>query len=198
MEWLEDYEEPEPGHRHISQCYGLHPSDQISPHKTPELAAAARKTIERRLSHGGGQTGWSRGWIVNFWARLLEGDKAHADLVALLQQQTTDGLYDLHPPHIFQIDGNLGGTAGVAEMLLQSHAGFIHLLPALPTAWPSGTVSGLRARGGATVTMNWKDGKLTRATLRFDRAAQCEVRIQDRPQMVKLDADAGTDYVVER
>jgi alpha-L-fucosidase 2 len=197
MEWLEDYDEPEPGHRHISQCYGLHPSDQISLHKTPELATAARKTIERRLSHGGGQTGWSRGWIVNFWARLLDGDKAHADLVALLQQQTTDGLYDLHPPHIFQIDGNLGGTAGVAEMLLQSHAGFIHLLPALPKAWPSGEVTGLRARGAASVAMNWNNGRMTRATLRFDRPTQCEVRVQDRAQLVKVDAEAGKDYAVE-
>jgi len=196
MEWLEDYDEPEEGHRHISQCYGLHPSDQISPHPPPELATAARKTIERRLSHGGGQTGWSRGWIVNFWARLLDGEKAHADLIALLQQQTTDGLYDLHPPHIFQIDGNLGGTAGLAEMLLQSHAGFIHLLPALPTAWPGGEISGLRARGGATVSMSWSDGKLSRATLRFDRPQRSTVRVQQRQEPTTIDAEPNKDYVV--
>ena len=174
QEWSEDYDEPEPGHRHISQLFALHPGDQITMRGTPELARAARATIERRLAHGGGHTGWSRAWIINFWARLEDGENAYQNVQALLAKSTLPNLWDLHPP--FQIDGNFGGTAGMAEMLLQSHAGEVHLLPALPNAWADGEFRGLRARGSVDLDVAWRHGKVTSATLRPSRSSTIRLR----------------------
>ncbi|MER7165685.1 glycoside hydrolase family 95 protein [Micromonospora sp. NPDC000207] len=172
MEWLHDWVETERNHRHVSHLYGLAPGNQITRRGTPQLFAAARRTLELRGDDG---TGWSLAWKINFWARLEEGNRAH-DLIRYLANPTrlAPNMFDLHPP--FQIDGNFGATAGIAEMLLHSHAGELHLLPALPTAWPTGRVTGLRARGGHTVGITWSGGQATEILLRPDRPGTVRLR----------------------
>ena len=175
QEWIEDYKEADPGHRHISHLLGLHPGTQITP-STPDLFAAAQKTIDLRLSAGGGHTGWSRAWIINFYARLLDGNNALHHIYELLKKSTHANLFDDHPP--FQIDGNFGGTAGIAEMLLQSHAAYIHLLPALPKAWHTGSFKGLKARGNFEISCTWKENCLQEATLTSLAGEVCKLRTE--------------------
>ncbi|UJW31165.1 glycoside hydrolase family 95 protein [Saccharothrix sp. AJ9571] len=172
QEWLHDWVEVEPGHRHISHLYGLHPGNQITRRGTPQLYTAARRTLELRGDAG---TGWSLAWKINFWARMEEGGRAH-DLLRLLvtPERLAPNLFDLHPP--FQIDGNFGATSGIAEMLLHSHNGELHVLPALPSAWPAGSVTGLRGRGGRTVGAVWSGGKPSALTVTPDRAGPIRVR----------------------
>ena len=172
-EWAIDYDEVEPGHRHISQLFALYPADMISVRKTPELANAARATIERRLSHGGGHTGWSRAWIINLWARLNDGEKVYENIAALLAYSTNKNMLDNHPP--FQIDGNFGGAAGISEALLQSINQELILLPALPKEWENGSFENLKARGGFTVSCKWENSKFSEALIVSNSGEVCRL-----------------------
>ena len=198
QEWLEDYEEEEPAHRHISHLVGLYPGDHLTLEDEPEMTEAARTSLERRLSHGGGHTGWSRAWTVCCWARLRGGDEAYEHLRHLITDFATDSLLDLHPPEIFQIDGNLGGAAGVAEMLLQSHRGLLRFLPALPKEWASGKVEGLRARGGFVVDIVWRNGRVQGVTLQSTLGGPCTVQV-DPDHMPEVNfGSCGVSVEIER
>lgn len=174
QEWFKDFAESELGHRHVSHLYGLYPGEQINRMDTPELVEASRVSLERRISQGGGHTGWSCAWLINLYARLLDGGQAHQFVRTLLARSTHPNLFDDHPP--FQIDGNFGGTAGIAEMLLQSHLNELHLLPALPDEWTQGSVTGLRARGGYTLSMEWEDSQLVSAVIKAERDGSVTIR----------------------
>ncbi|WP_408891998.1 glycosyl hydrolase family 95 catalytic domain-containing protein [Paenibacillus taichungensis] len=193
QEWMEDYEEVEPGHRHISHLFGLYPGESFTPEHTPELAKAARTTLERRLKNGGGHTGWSRAWIIHFWARLQDGQKAFENVRALLEHSTLPNLFDNHPP--FQIDGNFGGASGIAEMLMQSHTDVIRLLPALPDEWIEGSVQGLRARGGYEIGFSWVAGEITEVTVKSTISGLCQLEGPGLKR-ISFDAEAGRTYTL--
>ncbi len=193
QEWIEDYEEVEPGHRHISHLFGLYPGTTINP-ENKDLFEAARRTIERRRFYNenaehrqGSYTGWSRAWMINFYARLFDGEEAGKNVQSLIGELTLPNMFNTHPP--FQIDGNFGGTAGIAEILLQSHNDEIHLLPALPPSWESGEINGLCARGGFVINMKWDDGKLTEAEILSNKKQKYKVRYQDKVKLISLEKD---------
>lgn len=174
-EWAVDYDEAEIGHRHVSQLFALHPADLITPYKTPKLADAARATLVRRLIHGGGHTGWSCAWIANMWARLGDGHMVYENLKKLITHSTCPNLLNTLPP--FQIDGNFGGVSAITEALLQCTAGEIVLLPALPVEWGEGTVTGLRAKGGFGINLEWSEGRLRTAHVVSSKGGECRLRV---------------------
>lgn len=190
QEWYEDIDDPNDHHRHTNHLFGLHPGAQIDPLNTPELAEAAKTTLRQR---GDEATGWSMGWKLNHWARLHDGDHAYVLFQNLLKEGTTNNLWDIHPP--FQIDGNFGGTAGVAELFLQSHTGPIQLLPALPSAWTHGYIHGLRARGNFTVDIDYAGGKLTKAVITSGSGEPCELVYGDH--RLSFPTKAGRSYTVK-
>lgn len=179
QEWSEDFAEATPGQRHMSHLYGLYPGDQITPRRTPELAQAARVSLERRLANGGAYTGWSRAWAIAFWARLGDGNMAEESLTMLMKHSTGPNFFDTHPAgksSIFQIDGNFGAAAAIAEMLVQSHDGEVALLPALPQNWADGSFRGLRLRGRAELDLEWRNGRATAGLLRSATTASVLIR----------------------
>ncbi|WP_409187175.1 glycosyl hydrolase family 95 catalytic domain-containing protein [Antarcticibacterium sp. 1MA-6-2] len=183
LEWNEPYEEPEKGHRHLSHLYGLHPGNDII-QSTPGAFEAAKNSIDYRLQHGGAGTGWSRAWMINFNARLLDGRSAKENIDKFMQISLAKNLFDLHPP--FQIDGNFGFTAGVAEMLLQSHEDFIRILPALPESWENGEIAGLKARGDIEVDIRWEKGLLKELVLRAKEGKKQKIHYAGTEVVINL------------
>ena len=203
LEWDKEFEETDPNHRHVSHLFALHPGRQIIPEQQPELAAACQRTLEIR---GDGGTGWAMAWKINFWARLRDGNHAFGMLknglryvdatqVSVRGGGTYANRFDAHPP--FQIDGNFGGTAGITEMLLQSHAGYIHLLPALPDNWQSGSIKGVRARGGFTIDMEWKESRITRLSVTSHSGGTCRIREATSPHEEVIETEKGKTYQVK-
>src|SRR6185437_8624737 len=202
MEWLQPYEEVEPQHRHVSPLWGMYPGNEITLQGTPELAEAAKTLLIRR---GDISTGWSLAWKINLWARLHDGNHAFSLLKDLLRPTAQKGfnmvdgggtypnLFDAHPP--FQIDGNFGGTAGIAEMLLQSHEGYIDLLPALPDQWPDGSFNGLCARGGGVLNLRWKDHRVTSLEISATAMNVFKIKIPDYVTKVKLQYRNRTEFL---
>ena len=188
-EWIKDYEETEPGHRHISHLFGLFPGNQIN-ESDPEIYEAAKRTIARRIENGGGSTGWSRAWTICFYTRLKDGNNAYNHLKYLLKKCTANNLFDIHPP--FQIDGNFGGVAGITEMLLQSHEGSLEeriseLLPALPDEWATGSIKGIKARGNLTFDIEWCDGVLKNASVTASDNTTLKIKLNDKTKNLKAD-----------
>jgi len=184
MEWPEQFPEVEPGHRHISHLFALHPGSQINMDETPELSAAAKKSLDYRIANGGGHTGWSAAWLISQYARLYEAEKALENLNTVLSRSVAPNLFGLHPP--FQMDANFGTTAGIAEMLIQSHAGNINLLPALPKAWPYGKVKGLKARGGYEVDIEWENNELVKAVVYSAKDGPCTITYRGSEKVAEL------------
>jgi alpha-L-fucosidase 2 len=195
LEWDQEYEEPEKDHRHMSHLYAFHPGNAITKNKTPDLFDAVRKTLDYRLAHGGAGTGWSRAWLINFSARLQDGEMAHEHIQKLIQQSLYPNLFDAHPP--FQIDGNFGYTAGIAEMLLQSHDGSIHLLPALPKEWQKGKITGLKARGNFIIDMEWKEGQLITARISAPIGGKAFVKYKGNLLEVELNKGETFDFSLQ-
>lgn len=193
MEWNEEFEEAEPGHRHISHLFALHPGYQIDIHETPELALAARKSLDYRIQNGGGHTGWSAAWLINQYARLEEAEKAKQSLNTVLAKSTNPNLFSSHPP--FQMDANFGTTAGITEMLLQSQSGEIRLLPALPKEWKTGEVKGLCARGGFVVDMKWEEGTLNSVKVHSTKGGTCTLNYKGK--MIVLETEPNLNYTPE-
>jgi alpha-L-fucosidase 2 len=189
QEWIEDYREVEPGHRHMSQLFGLYPGTTLT--RENALMDASEKTIERRLANGGGHTGWSRAWMINFFARLKQGDKAYFHAEQLLKKSTLPNLFDDHPP--FQIDGNFGGTAGIAEMLLQSHNGIIDVLPAVAPHW-TGEVKGLKARGGFEVDLRFENGILTDGRIISRKGLPLTLTYRGKTKLLNLSAGKSLTF----
>ena len=198
QEWYKDFDEYEPGHRHMSHLFALYPGREISEKNNFELLEASKKTLERRLNQGGGHTGWSCAWIINFYARLKEAELANKYLHVLLKNLTFMNLFCVHPP--FQIDGNFGGTAGIAEMLIQSHTGIIEILPAIPKAWRCGYIKGLKARGGFVIDFKWDNNEITKLSITSKVGGKCKIKFGKKyigtmiNESIEIDTIAGKKY----